>query len=213
MPTTKNTSYKVHVFHTDQAEVDSVNIEQGAMLHTDEYLYMGHNNQNVIVYPQTGGLNLGWSRYNDTFYVGSDDTTKLLLADGVEVTLPNNGGTVTRSHPSLNFYDVANQKFVGLNENDVYVVTVVFKKSAANANQTHLDFRLTGADDYDRINMALGFYKGNGETQNQHIMLQYYLDANALENGLTPKVTADGGNAKIWDIIFFIQRTQNGTLY
>lgn len=209
MPTTKNTSYKVHVFHTDQAEVDSVNIEQGAMLHTDEYLYMGHNNQNVIVYPQTGGLNLGWSRYNDTFYVGSDDTTKLLLADGVEVTLPNNGGTVTRSHPSLNFYDVANQKFVGLNENDVYVVTVVFKKSAANANQTHLDFRLTGADDYDRINMALGFYKGNGETQNQHIMLQYYLDANALANGLTPKVTADGGNAKIWDIIFFIQRTQN----
>jgi len=40
-------------------------------------------------------------------------------------------------------------------------------------------------------------------------MFQYYLDANALANGLTPKVTADGGNAKIWGIIFFIQRTQN----
>ena len=205
----KNTAYRVHVEDVEQSVVDNVNIEDGAMLRTDEYLYMGHNNQNVIVYPQTGSLNLGWARYNDTFYVGSDDTTKLLLADGVEVTLPNNGGTVTRSHPSLNFYDVANQKFVGLNENDVYVVTVVFKKSAANANQTHLDFRLTGADDYDRINMALGFYKGNDETQNQHIMLQYYLDANALANGLTPKVTADGGNAKIWGIIFFIQRTQN----
>ena len=205
----KSTAYRVHVEDVEQSVVDNVNIEDGAMLRTDEYLYMGHNNQNVIVYPQTGGLNLGWARYNDTFYVGSDDTTKLLLADGVEVTLPNNGGTVTRSHPSLNFYDVANQKFVGLNENDVYVVTVVFKKSAANANQTHLDFRLTGADDYDRINMALGFYKGNDETQNQHIMLQYYLDANALANGLTPKVTADGGTAKIWDIIFFIQRTQN----
>jgi len=205
----KNTAYRVHVEDVEQSVVDNVNIEDGAMLRTDEYLYMGHNNQNVIVYPQTGSLNLGWARYNDTFYVGSDDTTKLLLADGVEVTLPNNGGTVTRSHPSLNFYDVANQKFVGLNENDVYVVTVVFKKSAANANQTHLDFRLTGADDYDRINMALGFYKGNDETQNQHIMLQYYLDANALANGLTPKVTAVGGTAKIWDIIFFIQRTQN----
>jgi len=205
----KNTAYRVHVEDVEQSVVDNVNIEDGAMLRTDEYLYMGHNNQNVIVYPQTGGLNLGWARYNDTFYVGSDDTTKLLLADGVEVTLPNNAGTVTRSHPSLNFYDVANQKFVGLNENDVYAVTVVFKKSAANANQTHLDFKLTGADDYDRINMALGFYKGNDETQNQHIMLQYYLDANALANGLTPKVTADGGTAKIWDIIFFIQRTQN----
>ena len=27
MPTKKNTSYKVHVQHTDQSEVDSVNIE------------------------------------------------------------------------------------------------------------------------------------------------------------------------------------------
>jgi len=212
MATNKNTSYRVHVQDTTEAEVSSVNIENGAMMRTDSALYMGHNGENVIVYPQTGGLNLGWARYNDTFYVGSDDNTKLLLSDGVEVTLPNNGGIVTRSHPSLNFYDVANQKFVGLNENDVYVVTVVFKKSAANANQTHLDFRLVDGD-YERIDMALGFYKGNDETQNQHIMLQYYLDANALENGLTPKVTADGGNAKIWDIIFFIQRTQNGTLY
>jgi hypothetical protein len=57
--------------------------------------------------------------------------------------------------------------------------------------------------------MALGFYKGNDETQNQHIMFQYYLDANALANGLTPKIQSDGGSAKIWDIIFFIQRTQN----
>ena len=205
----KNTAYRVHVEDVTQSVVDNVNIEDGAMLRTDDYLYMGHSNKNVIVYPQTGGLNLGWTRYNDTFYTGAGDSTKLLLSDGVEVTLPNNAGGVVRSHPSIDFYDVANQKFVGLNENDVYAVTVVFKKSAANANQTHLDFRLTGADDYDRINMALGFYKGNDVTQNQHIMLQYYLDANALANGLTPKVTADGGDAKIWDIIFFISRTQN----
>ena len=54
MSTTKNTSYKVHVHHTDQSEVDSVNIEDGAMLHTNDALYMGHNDQNVIVYPQGG---------------------------------------------------------------------------------------------------------------------------------------------------------------
>lgn len=209
----KNTAYRVHVEDVEQSVVDNVNIENGAMLRTDDALYMGHNNTNVIVYPQNLGAtqNLGWARYNDTFYtgLGEGDSNKLLLSDGIEVTLPNNAGSVVRSHPSIDFYDVANQKFVGLNENDVYAVTVVFKKSAANANQTHLDFKLTGADDYDRINMALGFYKGNDETQNQHIMLQYYLDANALANGLTPKVTADGGTAKIWDIIFFIQRTQN----
>jgi hypothetical protein len=205
----KNTAYRVHVEDVDQSVVDNVNIEDGAMLRTDDYLYMGHNDENVIVYPQTGGLNLGWTRYDDTFYTGADDNTKLLLTDGVEVTLPNNGGNIIRSHPSLDFYDVSNQKFVGLNENDVYMVTVVYKKSAANANQTHIDFKLTGADDYDRINMALGFYKGNNSTQNSHIMFQYYLDANALENGLTPKITSDGGDSKVWDIIFFISRTQN----
>lgn len=212
MSTTTNTSYKVHVQHTNQAEVDAVNIEDGAMLHTTDALYMGHNGQNVIVYPQGGVTSLGWARYDDTFYDGSDDDHKLILSDGVEVTLPNNGGTVYRSHSSIDFYDTSTNKIVGLNENDVYQMTVVFKKSAGNANQTHLDFKLTGADDYDRINMALGFYKGNDQTQNQHIMFQYYIDANALANGLTPKIQSDGGSAKVWDIIYFIQRTQNASL-
>ena len=210
----KNTAYRVHVEDVEQSVVDNVNIENGAMLRTDSALYMGHNNSNVIVYPQNLGAtqNLGWARYDDTFYTGAGDSTKLLLSDGVEVTLPNNAGSVVRSHSSIDFYNSSTNKFVGLNENDVYAVTVVFKKSAGNANQTHLDFKLTGADDYDRINMALGFYKGNDATQNQHIMFQYYLDANALANGLTPKIQADGGDAKVWDIIFFISRTQNAGL-
>jgi hypothetical protein len=210
----KNTAYRVHVEDVGQSVVDNVNIENGAMLRTDSALYMGHNNSNVIVYPQNLGAtqNLGWARYDDTFYTGAGDSTKLLLSDSVEVTLPNNAGSVVRSHSSIEFYNSSTNKFVGLNENDVYAVTVVFKKSSGNANQTHLDFKLTGADDYDRINMALGFYKGNNETQNQHIMFQYYLDANALANGLTPKIQASGGSAKIWDIIFFISRTQNAGL-
>ena len=204
-----NTSYRVKVDDDTDNELSGCSIEDGALVRTPTGLYMGHSGENVVVYPQTGGVNLGWSRYNDTQYTGADDNTKLLLSDGVEVTLPNNGGNIIRSHPSLDFYDVSNQKFVGLNENDVYMVTVVYKKSAANANQTHIDFKLTGADDYDRINMALGFYKGNNITQNSHIMFQYYLDANALANGLTPKITSDGGDSKVWDIIFFISRTQN----
>lgn len=208
----KNTAYRVHVEDVSQTVVDNVNIENGAMLRTDSALYMGHNGQNVVVYPQGGVSSLGWARYDDTFYTGTSDETKLLLSDGVEVTLPNNAGNVIKSHSSINFYDSSTNKFTGVNVNDVYSVTVVFKKSAANANQTHLDFIIRGADDYDRINMALGFYKGNDATQNQHIMFQYYLDANALANGLTPKIQADGGSAKIWDIIFFIQRTQNAGL-
>ena len=209
MSTTTNTSYKVHVQHTNQSEVDAVNIEDGAMLHTTDALYMGHGDQNVIVYPQGGVKSLGWTRYDDGTYTSLN---KLTLADGVETTLPNNGGTIYRSHSSLDFYNTSTNKIVGVNENDVYQMTLAFKKSAANANQTHLDFELTGADDYDRISMSLGFYKGNDTEQNQHIMFQYYIDSNALANGLTPKITSDGGDSKIWDIIFFIQRTQNASL-
>lgn len=209
MSTTTNTSYKVHVQHTNQAEVDAVNIEDGAMLHTTDALYMGHGDQNKIVYPQGGVKSLGWSRYDDGTYTSSN---KLSLSDGVQVTFPNDGATTYRSHSSIDFYNTSTNKIVGINENDVYQMTVVFKKSAGNTNQTHLEFSLTGADDYDRINMSLGFYKGNNETQNQHIMFQYYIDLNALANGLTPKITSDGGDSKIWDIIFFIQRTQNASL-
>jgi len=209
MSTTFNTSYKVHVQHTNQSEVDAVNIEDGAMLHTTDALYMGHNGVNKIVYPQGGVKSLGWSRYDDGTYTSLN---KLSLSDGVEVTFPNDGATTYRSHSSIDFYNSTSNKIVGINENDVYQMTVAFKKSASNANSTHLDFQLTGADDYDRINMSLGYYKGNDVQQNQHIMFQYYIDSNALANGLTPKITSDGGDSKIWDIIFFIQRTQNASL-
>ena len=209
MSTTCDTSYKVHVQHTDQSEVDAVNIEDGAMLHTTDALYMGHGEQNKIVYPQGGVKSLGWSRYDDGTYTSLN---KLTLSDGVQVTFPNDGATVYRSHSSIDFYNSTSNKIVGINENDVYQMTVAFKKSASNTNNTHLDFQLTGADDYDRINMSLGYYKGNNTQQNQHIMFQYYIDSNALANGLTPKITSDGGDSKIWDIIFFIQRTQNASL-
>lgn len=209
MPTSNNTSYRVHVQDTNQTEVDSVNIENGAMLRTNDALYMGHNSENVIVYPQGGVKSLGWCRYDDGTYTSLN---KLTLADGTETTLPNNGATSFRSHSSIDFYNTSTNKIIGLNENDVYQMTLAFKKSAENANQTHLDFELTGADDYDRISMSLGFYKGNDTEQNQHIMFQYYIDSNALTNGLTPKITSVGGASKIWGIIFFIQRIQNASL-
>tara|TARA_R110002050_G_scaffold119741_2_gene237583 strand:+ start:1346 stop:1981 length:636 start_codon:yes stop_codon:yes gene_type:complete len=209
MGTTKNTSYKVHVHHTDQAEVDNVKIEQGAMLHTTDALYMGHNNENVTVYPQGGAIGLGWCRYQDTQYTGIDDSTKVILSDGVTVTLPNNGGTKTRSNSSLEFYNTTTQKLIGTNVNDVHIITVGFKASAANANQTHLDLTVEDGGVVESLEMVIPFYKGNDTTQQEHKMLQYYIDSDWLENGATIKIKAHGGTAKVWDIQYFIQRTQN----
>ena len=207
--TAKNTSYRVHVQDTTEAVVSSVNIENGAMMRTDDALYMGHNGQNVIVYPQGGTSSLGWARYDDTEYVGSEDT--LDLADGVEVVMPNNAGNVVKSD-SNNFYDGVTKKILGLNANDTYITTVVFKMRCPNANQTHLDLRFVGDGEIERISKVIAFYKGNNTIQNEHEIFQYYTDANFVQNGVEIRIQAHGGTAEIWDVIYFIQRTQNAGL-
>jgi len=150
---------------------------------------------------------LGWARYDDSEYTSSN---KLSLVDGVQVTLPNNANTITRSPEGYDFFNAVTQKITAEKANDTYVVTVVFKASAANTNTTHLDFQLVngGTTGYERINKSLGFYKGNNTEQNFHEMFQFYADADFVANGATLKITADGGTAQVWDIIFFIQRTQ-----
>jgi len=202
----KNTSYRVHVQDTDQTEVDSVNIENGAMLRTDDYLYMGHNNENVIVYPQTGATNLGWARYDDTEY---DSNYKLTLVQDTEVVLSNNGGNVVKSHSSINFYDSSTQKILGVNENDVYIFTVAFKASAANANQTFLEYNLEGSGQISRVAGTIAYPKGNDAEHVENIMMQYYTDATFVADGVQLKVNSVGGDSLIWDVIYFIQRTQN----
>ena len=149
---------------------------------------------------------LGWARYDDGEYTTSN---KLSLVDGVQVTLPNNANNIVNSPEAYTFYNSATQKVCALGENDCYVLTVVFKASAANTNTTHLDFTMYApVGDFERIRKVLSFYKGNDEEQNFHEVFQYYADSSFVSNGATLKITADGGTAKIWDIIFFIQRTQ-----
>ena len=206
----KNTAYRVHVEDVSQSVVDNVNIEDGAMLRTDEYLYMGHNNQNVIVYPQGGSKTLGWARYQDTQYTGASDATKVILSDGVTVTLPNNAGTTTKSNASLSFYDNSTQKLNVENVNDVYIITVEFKASASNAQQTHLDLIVENGGVIENLEMVISFYKGNDTTQQEHKMIQYYATSSFVSDGATLKIKSHGGGAKIWDIQYFIQRTQNG---
>jgi hypothetical protein len=202
----KNTAYRVHVEDVSQSVVDNVNIEDGAMLRTDDYLYMGHNDQNVIVYPQTGATNLGWARYDDTQYTS---LSKLTLVQDTEVVLSNNGGNVVRSHSSIDFYNSSTQKILGINENDVYIFTVAFKASAANANQTFLEYNLEGSGQISRVAGTIAYPKGNDAEHVENIMMQYYTDATFVADGVQLKVNSVGGDSLIWDVIYFIQRTQN----
>lgn len=202
----KNTAYRVHVEDVNQTVVNNVNIENGAMLHTTDALYMGHNGQNVIVYPQGGSTTLGWERVDDTFYTSSN---KLTIGLDSEIVLPNNGGNIVRSHPSINFYDSSTQKILGINENDVYIFTWAFKASAANANQTFLEYNLEGSGQISRVSGTISYPKGNDAEHVESIVMQYYTDSTFVQDGVQLKVTSVGGITKLWDSIYFIQRTQN----
>jgi len=213
MSSKTNTSYRVHVQSETESRLPDLNTEQGAMMVTDEALYMGFNDEKVIVYPpQSDAMGLGWARYDDTEWTSLN---KKSLADGVTIALPNNAGNVINEHihsPKA-FYNSATQKIQAVNNADVYVLTVVFKYSSANANQTYLELKLEAINGtpYDRLSSDITFPKGNDVEHNYHGVFQYYSDSDFVSNGSQIQITAIGGTAKVWDIIYFIQRTQNHT--
>jgi hypothetical protein len=190
--------------------VSNVNIENGAMMRTDDALYMGHNGRNVIVYPQQSISSAGWARYDDTVYTSGN---KLNLIQDAEIVLPNNAGNIVKSHSSINFYDSSSQKILGVNENDVYMITIAFKAQAPNANQTYLEYNLEGSGQISRVSGTIAFPKGNNEEHSENIIAQYYTDSLFINDGVQLKFTSVGDTSMVWDIIYFIQRTQNGTLY
>ncbi len=159
----------------------------------------------------TRGTGLGWARYDDSQYTAS---SKFTINSGQTVTLPNNANTKyeTYLNSSTSFYtDGVTPKIRVENLGDVYAMTVVFRYSAANANQTygHISLDSTSGTPYERVAKDFYFPKGNGVVHNFHEIFQYYADADFLANGNKWTITATGGAIQIWDIIYFIQRTQN----
>ena len=205
----KNTSYKVQVDVDSDAIRNQYNIEEGAFVTTESGVWTVYNGEWVKLYPQSGvGSGLGWVRYDDDQYTSA---SKLSLADGVETTLTNNGANVVRSEAGIEYYDTTTNKLLATTPKDVYVMTVVFNYSAQNASQTymHLNLENAGATPYERLKTDILFPKGNDEMHEFHGVFQYYVDQDFIDNGSSWKVTADGSTCKIWDIIFFIQKTQS----
>ena len=150
----------------------------------------------------------GWARYVDTQYT---EASRFSLTDNVQVTLPNNGGTTLKSRISSDFYDSSTQKIVGLKLNEVQIISIEFKAEAPNANQTYLDLAITnGGGNIQNLEKAIGFVRGNATPEIFHNMFQYYIDQEFIDNGSTIKIKTVGGSGTIWDIEYFIQRSQYG---
>jgi len=209
MSTIKNTSYRVKSDINSEEERLSYNIEEGAYVTTSAGIWSVYNGEWVKIYPKGGvGSGLGWARYDDTNWISSN---KLPLLDGVSVILNNNAGNVVLSDDSINYYNNSTYKVLADNENELYMATVVFKYSAPNANQTYIRLQLEGGNGtpYERLGSDIPFPKGNDITHEYHQVFQYYADSSFVNNGSQWKITSNGGNANVWDIIFFISKIQN----
>jgi len=205
----KNTSYKVHAGTSTDAERLTYNIEDGAYVTTESGVWTVYNGEWVKLYPQSGaGTGLGWTRYDDGAFT---EASKLTLADGVSIEMPNNAASVYKSYDGIDYYNGITRKVLADNLNDVYLMTIVFKCSAPNANQTFLRLQLdaTNGTPYERVGVDIPFPKGNDTAHEFHQVFQYYADQNFVENGSNWKIVATGGAAQIWDIVFFIQKTQS----
>ena len=182
----KNTAYKVHVEEVTQIEVDSVNIEQGAMLVTDESLFMGFNGEQVRVFPpQSDKMGLGWARYDDTQYT----TASPYSFNTTAFVVPNNKGNVLdlHIHSDTDFY--SSNKLRAEFENDVYILTIAFKAKISNANG-YMELYLEGGNGtpYDRVRDIVVFPKGNNIEHSYAKTFQYYADEDVVTNGISIKI-------------------------
>ena len=205
----KNTSYKVQVDVDSDAIRNQYNIEEGAFVTTESGVWTVYNGEWVKLYPQAGvGTGLGWTRYDDGAFT---EVSKLTLAADVSIEMPNNAASVYRSYDGIDYYNGTTRKVLADNLNDVYVMTIVFKCSAPNANQTYLRLQLdaTNGTPYERVGVDIPFPKGNDVAHEFHQVFQYYADQNFVDNGSNWKIVATGGAAQIWDIVYFIQKTQS----
>ena len=204
----RNTSYKVQVDVDTDAIRNQYNIEEGAFVTTESGVWTVYNGEWVKLYPQSGvGTGLGWVRYQDSQYTSG---SPLSLSDEIPVTLTNNGNIKTKSDSTQEYYDTATQKLIPSTLNDVYIITIEFKSATPNTNQTHLDLWFeNGGGLLENLNVSLGYYKGNATTQTFHNTFQYYVDQSFIDNGANIKIQSHGNSATVWDIQYFIQKTQS----
>ena len=208
MTTTLNSAIKVQTDVISDAERLTYAIEEGSIVQTETGYWIVRSGAWVNL-NSSDAQGLGWVRWDDGQYTSSN---KLTFADGVPALLPNNGANIiSYLNTPADLYNPTTGRVYGIAENDTYIATVVFKASAANAQQTYAELHLEGGNgtSYERLAATINFPRGNNVEHPFHNVFQYYVDEDFLTNGNYWQLTAVGGDVLVWDIILFIQRTQS----
>ena len=208
MTTTLNSAIKVQTDVISDAERLTYAIEEGSIVQTETGYWIVRNGAWINL-NTSDALGLGWVRWDDDQYTSA---SKFTIAQDATETLPNNGATITSYlNTPTDLYNPSTKRVYGIKENDMYVATIVFNASAANANSTYGELKLEGGNGtpYERLAATINFPRGNNVEHPFHNVFQYYVDEDFLTNGNYWQVTAVGGDVLVWDIILFIQRTQS----
>lgn len=208
MTTTLNSAIKVQTDVISDAERLTYAIEEGSIVQTETGYWIVRSGAWVNL-NSSDAQGLGWVRWDDDQYTSA---SKFTIAQDATETLPNNAATITSYlNTPTDLYNPTTQRVYGIKENDMYVATIVFTASAANANVTYGELKLEGGNGtpYERLAATIAFPKGNDVAHPFHYVFQYYVDADFVANGNFWTVTATGGAIQIWDCIMFIQRTQS----
>lgn len=208
MTTTLNSAIKVQTDVISDAERLTYAIEEGSIVQTETGYWVVRSGAWVNL-NSSDAQGLGWVRWDDDQYTS---VSKFTIAQDATETLPNNGATITSYlNTPTDLYNPSTKRVYGIKENDMYVATIVFNASAANANSTYGELKLEGGNGtpYERLAATINFPKGNDVEHPFHFMFQYYVDADFMTNGNFWTITATGGAIQVWDIIMFIQRTQS----
>ena len=208
MTTTLNSAIKVQTDVISDAERLTYAIEEGSIVQTETGYWVVRSGAWVNL-NSSDAQGLGWVRWDDDQYTSA---SKFTIAQDATETLPNNGATITSYlNTPTDLYNPSTKRVYGIKENDMYVATIVFNASAANANSTYGELKLEGGNGtpYERLAATINFPKGNDVEHPFHFMFQYYVDADFMTNGNFWTITAEGGAIQVWDIIMFIQRTQS----
>jgi hypothetical protein len=208
MTTTLNSAIKVQTDVISDAERLTYAIEEGSIVQTETGYWVVRSGAWVNL-NSSDAQGLGWVRWDDDQYTSA---SKFTIAQDATETLPNNGATITSYlNTPTDLYNPSTKRVYGIKENDMYIATIVFTASAANANSTYGELKLEGGNGtpYERLAATINFPKGNDVEHPFHFMFQYYVDADFMTNGNFWTITATGGAIQVWDIIMFIQRTQS----
>lgn len=199
---TRNTYYNVQIEQIRSSELESLKVEEGAVIEVEGIIYIGINGVWEQLYLNVG-QQLGWGRFDDTQYNAG---SPYIFSTNTEFIIPNNAGSVLTAGVGADFYD--GSKIRANFKNDTFLITVAFKAYIDSSNE-HAEVYLysAGTTPYSRVKNVIVFPKGNGIEHEYALTFQYYADSDLVLNGIDVRMKASTSGA-IYDVIYFIQQVQ-----